>query len=122
MRMRLDAGSLGIALANFLFWVPGQRGLAICVVFAVASGVCCACVVVLDACSVLAGQRTVLALTHGWRLTSKNVAIWFVGALIAAALGMVARIFEPTPLSALVVAVSWRTVLNKLLAIAKHGG
>jgi|GEM_PF-3387441 len=116
----MDDGSLGTALANFLSWVPGQRGLANFAVFLLASGVLGVCVVVLDACSAGLGSRSLLGLTHGWRTTPKAAFMWFVGAFVASALGMAARIFEPTPLAALLAAVSWRTLLTKLLAMARE--
>ncbi len=118
----MDLASLGIALADFLSWTPGKLGLSNYVVFSAASGVFGSCLVILDVCLVGAGPDSALGLTHGWRRTPTIVAIWFIAPLIAAALGMVARIFEPTPLAAVLVAVSWRTFLIKLLAKAKQAG
>ena len=111
-----------IALANFFAWLPGQRGLSAYLVFVLAGGVFGASVVVLDACSATFGGRSFLGLTHGWKTTPKAAIVWFVGSLIAAGLGMAARVFEPTPFAALLAAASWRTILGKFLAMAKHSG
>ena len=116
----MDAHPLGAALGNFLEFVPGQRGLAAYVVFIAASGAFGACVVLLDACSASLGGRSALGLTLGWQTTSKALTMWFIGASIAGGLGMVARIFEPTPLAALLAAISWRTFLTKLLEMDRE--
>jgi hypothetical protein len=108
------------ALADFLNWSLQPGAPMAYIVFMVFGGVAGAGLVLLDACSVTLGDRSWLGLTHGWRRTPKAMVVWTIGGALASGFGLVARIFEPIPLSALLAAVTWRGFLRLLLSMARH--
>jgi hypothetical protein len=87
------------------------------IIFSAFAGAIGAGVVVLDACSVSLGGDSYLQLTHGWRSTPKAVIIWLIGAMIASAVGLAVRVFEPTPIAAVVPALAWRTFIRQLQSL-----
>jgi hypothetical protein len=112
--------SFAAALADFLNWSLRPGPLMAYIVFMAFGGVAGAGLVLLDACSVAQGGRSWLGLTHGWRQTPNAMVVWTIGGALASGFGLVARIFEPTPLSALLAAVTWRGFLRLLLSMAHH--
>jgi hypothetical protein len=99
-------------------------------VFIIASGVIGLALVLLDACSVMLtlvvhkkGSNpgySYLGLTHGWRATPRNALVWIMASMIASGLGMMARIFQPTPLAAVIASLTWRTLLAQLRRLSAH--
>lgn len=108
------------ALSAFLGWSLQSGTLMAYVVFMTCSGMLGGALVALDACLVASGKSSQLELTHGWRRTPKAIIVWVMGGVLASGLGLVARIFDPTPLSALLAALTWRAFLKRLLSMAHH--
>jgi len=115
-------GSLTFAAAfgDFLNWSLRPGTPMAYVVFMASGGVAGVVLVLLDACLVASDHPSQLGLTHGWRRTPKAVIVWAAGGALASGLGLVARIFEPTPLSALLAAITWRGFLRLLLSMSHH--
>ena len=111
---------LSKASGLFLRWSLEGGSPAAYVVFCGFAGTVGAAVVLLDACSVSLGGDSYLRITHGWRATPKALVVWVLGAMIAAAVGLAVRVFEPTPLAALVPALAWRSFTASLQALARH--
>jgi len=103
------------ALADFLNWSLRPGAPMAYIVFMAFGGAAGAGLVLLDACLVASGHPSQLGLTHSWRRTPKAMVVWAAGGALASGLGLVARIFEPTPLSALLAAITWRGFLKRLL-------
>jgi hypothetical protein len=108
------------ALADFLNWSLRPGTPMAYIVFMAFGGVAGAGLVALDACLVAQGGRSWLGLTQGWRRTPKAIVVWMIGGALASGFGLVARIFQPTPLSALLAAATWRGFLKLLLSMAHH--
>jgi len=108
------------ALSDFLNWTLRPGTPMAYMVFMASGGVAGVVLVLLDGCLVASDHPSQLGLTHGWRRTSKAMIVWSVGGALASGLGLVAHIFEPTPLSALLAAVTWRGFLKRLLSMAHH--
>jgi len=108
------------ALVDFLNWSLRPGPPMAYVVFMAFGALAGAGLVLLDACSVAQDGRSWLGLTHGWRRTPKAMVVWAIGGAIASGFGLVARIFEPTPLGALLAAVTWRGFLRLVLSMAHH--
>ena len=112
--------NLGKAFGLFLRWSLEGGSPAAYIIFAGFSGAVGAAVVSLDACSVSLGGDSYLRITHGWSATPKALCIWVLGAMIAASVGLAVRVFEPTPLAALIPALAWRTFTAHLQALARR--
>ena len=111
---------LDTALGAFIrFQMRSDSWLAY-VIFVVSSGVIGLAVVLLDYCSVALGQDSVLGLTHGAKSTPKNALVWMIGSILGAALGLFARVSEPTPLAAVLVALTWKTLLTQFQQLSAH--
>jgi membrane protein implicated in regulation of membrane protease activity len=110
--------TFGGALNSFLHWTLEVSGPIAYIVFIGFAGAVGAAVVLLDACSVSLGGDSYLKLTHGWRATPRALLVWMIGATIAAGVGLAVRIFEPTPLAAVVAALTWRSFIRQLQAIS----
>lgn len=89
-------------------------------IFVISSGVIGLAIVLLDCCSVILGGDSYLDLTHGPRATPRAALVWTIGSMLAASLGLVSRVFQPTPLAALLAALTWRTLLAQLQRLATH--
>jgi hypothetical protein len=108
------------ALGDFIrFQLRVDTWLAF-VVFAASSGVIGLAIVLLDYCSVALGRESVLNLTHGRRATPKAALLWMIGSMLGASLGLLARVFEPTPLAAVLASLTWRTLLAQLERLSAH--
>jgi hypothetical protein len=113
---------LAEALGAFLRFDLRADGWPAYAVFVVASGLIGLAIVLLDACSVALRQDrdSYLGLTHGPRATPKAALVWVIGSMLGSSLGLLARVFEPTPLAAVLVSLTWRTLLPKLKGLAAH--
>jgi len=89
-------------------------------VFVVVSGFVGLSIVLLDLCSVVLEQNSFLGLTHGRKATPKAALVWMLGAMLGGFLGLLSRVFEPTPLAAVLVSLTWRTLLAKLKDLSVH--
>jgi len=89
-------------------------------VFVIASAVIGLAIVLLDYCSVALGRDSALNLTHGRHATPKAALLWMVGSALGASLGLLARVFEPTPLAAVLASLTWRTLLAKLQTLSSR--
>jgi hypothetical protein len=112
--------SLAQSLGLFFHWSLEAGTPAAYLIFGAFAGVIGAAVVLLDACSVSLGGDSYLRITHGWRATPKAVIIWVIGAMIASAVGLAVRVFEPTPLAAVFPALAWRTFIRHLQALTRR--
>jgi hypothetical protein len=112
--------TIGESLNLFFHWSLDPGTPAAYIVFSAFAGVIGAGVVLLNACSVSLGGDSYLELTHGWRSTPRAVIIWVIGAIIASAVGLAVRVFEPTPIAAVVPALAWRTFIRRLQALARR--
>jgi hypothetical protein len=108
------------ALGAFLRFSLKSDSLAAYLVFMIASGLVGSDIVLLDACSVSLGRDSYLDLTHGWRTTPKAALVWTMGAVLGSGIGLLARVFEPTPIAAVLVALTWRGLLGKLQRLSAH--
>jgi hypothetical protein len=113
---------LGEALAAFIRFQLRADNWAAYVIFVISSGVIGLAVVMLDLCSVALGRESVLDLTHGPKATPKAAVVWMVGSMLGASLGLLARVFEPTPLAAVLASLTWRTLLAQLQRLSSHSG
>jgi hypothetical protein len=101
--------------------LQGTDGWIAYAIFVVSSGILGLGVVLLDACSAARPDGiSYLKLTHGWWSTPKYMIIWFFGSALGAGLGMVARVFEPTPWAAIVAALTWPTLPALLQRLTTH--
>jgi hypothetical protein len=120
----------GDALDAFLRFELRADSWVAYAVFIIASGVIGLALVLLDACSVMLrpvmlkkGSNpgySYLGLTHGWRATPRNALVWIMSSMIASGLGLMARIFQPTPLAAVLASLIWRTLLAQLRRLSAH--
>jgi hypothetical protein len=110
----------GEALGAFLRFDLRADGWVSYVVFIASSGVIGLAIVLLDGCSVALGGESYLKLTHGWRATPKNALYWLIGSMIGSALGLMARVVQPTPLAAVLASLTWRTLLAQLQRLSTH--
>jgi len=111
---------LATALDDFIrFKLRNDDWLAF-VVFVIASGVIGVAIVLLDYCSTALGRPSALKLSHGRRTTPTAMVLWMTGSMLAASLGSLARVFEPTPLAAVLTSLTWRTMLAQLQRISTH--
>jgi hypothetical protein len=118
------------ALDAFLRFDLRADGWVAYAVFIMSSGVAGLAIVLLDACSVMLKLvlqkedfdpgHSYLGLTHGWRATPRNALVWMVASMIASGLGLMARVFQPTPLAAVLASLTWRTLLSQLRRLSAH--
>ena len=113
---------LGEAVGAFLQFDLRADGWPAYTVFVVTSGLIGLAIVLLDACSVALRQDrdSSLGLTHGPRATPKAALVWVIGSMLGAGLGLLPRVVEPTPLAAVLVSLTWRTLLSRLKERAAH--
>ena len=112
--------AFGEALGAFLRFSVKADGAMAYVVFILASATTGLAIVLLDACSVILGGDFYLDLTHGWRATPKAALVWTIGAMLGSGIGLAARVFEPTPVAAVLVAMTWRGLLGQLQRFTAH--
>jgi hypothetical protein len=108
------------ALSAFLQFQLRTDNWVAYVVFAIASGAIGLAVVLLDCCSVVLGGDSVLNLTHGPKATPKAAFAWTIGSIIGATVGLLARVFQPTPLAAALASLTWRTLIDQLRRLSTH--
>ena len=111
---------LGDALGAFLRFDLRADNWAAYAVFVISSGAIGLAIVLLDACSVALGRDSYLDLTHGRRATPKAALVWVIGSMLGSSLGLLARVFEPTPLAAVLASLTWRTLLAQLQRLSTH--
>jgi hypothetical protein len=111
-------GALAGALGNFLDRAikPGPMAPRD---FVILAGLIGAGLVTLDACCVRLWDKSFLELTHGWQRTPMAILVWAIGAVLAAYIGIAVNIFQPTSLSALAAAVSWRGFITAAQRLAQ---
>jgi hypothetical protein len=110
----------GEALRSFLQFNLKADDWVSYAVFILSSGAVGLAIVLLDACSVALGHDSYLDLTRGPRATPKAAFAWVVGSMIGSGLGLLARMFQPTPLAAVLAALTWRTLLAQLQRLSTH--
>ena len=115
MAVKMEA--FGGTVDSFLHWTLEASSPMAYIVFVGSAGMGVA-VVLLDACSVSLGGDSYLKLTHGVRATPRALLVWMTGSIIAAGVGLAVRIFEPTPLAAVVAALTWRSFIRQLQALS----
>ena len=108
------------ALGDFIRFQLRNDNWPAFVVFVAASAVIGLAIVMLDFCSVALGRASALNLTHGRRATPRAALLWMVGSVLGASLGLLARVFEPTPLAAVLASLTWRTLLAQLQRLSTH--
>jgi hypothetical protein len=112
---------LADAVSEFLRFGLRNDSFVAYPVFAGASGIIGLAIVLLDLCAVELGTPSVLGLTHGRHATARAAFYWAAGAIIAASLGLVVHVFEPTPLGAVAASLTWKTLLERLKDLTKAG-
>ena len=110
----------GDVLDAFLRFDLRADGWVAYAVFVISSGAAGLAIVLLNACSVALKRDPYLGLTHGWRATPRNALVWMVASMIASGLGLMARVFQPTPLAAVLTSLTWRTLLAQLRRLSTH--
>jgi hypothetical protein len=90
-------------------------------VFAMASGVGGVLVFLLDlvTCIASGNRRGFLGVTHGL-VSILLVVVWFIGSALAGILGYTVRIFDASPIAAIIAGVTWTTFLNRLISFANR--
>ena len=112
--------SIASALNVFFESPIHAGGLALYIVFVSASGMIGIACVLLNACIVFLWRNSSLGLTHGWHATPKAALVWAIGAMLGSGIGMLIGMFRPTPLAAVVAALTWRGLLRQWQRLASH--